>query len=43
MKDYFTEGSSGTEGPVLFYFIFFAYLSHLNDSDHQTNFNITQR
>ncbi len=28
--------------PFLF-FLFFAYLSHLKDSDHQTNFNITQR
>ncbi len=25
----------------LFYIIFFAYFSHLNDSDHQTHFNIT--
>ncbi len=23
--------------------LFFAYLSHLKDSDHQTNFYITQR
>ncbi len=29
--------------PFLFLFLFFAYLSHLKDSDHQTNFNITQR
>ncbi len=28
--------------PFLF-FLFFAYLSHLKDSDHQTNFNITQK
>ncbi len=27
----------------VFFFFFLAYLSHLNDSDHQTNFNITQR
>ncbi len=28
--------------PFLFFY-FFASLSHMNDSDHQTNFNITQR
>ncbi len=28
--------------PFLFFY-FFAYLSHLKDSDHQTNCNITQR
>ncbi len=28
---------------LVFVFCFFAYLSGLNDSDHQTHFNITQR
>ncbi len=29
--------------PFLFFLFLFAYLSHLKDSDHQTNFYITQR
>ncbi len=38
----YTHTHSGVKifAPFLF---FFAYLSYLNDSDHQTNFNITQR
>ncbi len=29
--------------PFLFFVVFYGHLSHLNDSDHQTNVYITQR